>query len=83
VDDAGAALPDVVEAVQSHGGQVTSAREERLGFDEIFAILVERDRQAAEAATERVENATVPADAAGQPVRSATETAETAETGSR
>jgi len=54
VDDAGAALPDVVEAVQARGGQVGSAREERLGFDEIFAILVERDRAQAEADTSTV-----------------------------
>jgi ABC-2 type transport system ATP-binding protein len=50
VDDAGTALPDVVDAVQSRGGAVASAREERLGFDEIFAVLVERDRHEADGA---------------------------------
>jgi ABC-2 type transport system ATP-binding protein len=53
VDEAGAALPDVVEAVRSRGGEVTSAREERPSFDDVFAALVERDRDgpAAEAAS--------------------------------
>jgi ABC-2 type transport system ATP-binding protein len=44
VDDAGAGTPDVVEAVERHGGQVGSAREERPSFDEVFARLVERHR---------------------------------------
>lgn len=44
VDDAGSAIPDVVEAVERHGGQVGSAREERSSFDEVFARLVERER---------------------------------------
>jgi hypothetical protein len=44
VDDAGSATPDVVEAVERHGGQVASAREERPSFDEVFARLVERDK---------------------------------------
>lgn len=44
VDDAGTALPDVVEAVRARGGEVTSAREERPSFDDVFAALVERDR---------------------------------------
>ena len=49
VADAGSALPLVVEKVQASGVDVTSAREHRLSFDEIFAILVdrhERDRGA-------------------------------------
>ena len=50
VDDAGTAMPDVVEAVQALGGQVASAREERLGFDEIFALLVARDLAAGDEA---------------------------------
>lgn len=45
VDDAGSAIPDVVEAVERHGGEVTSAREERPTFDEVFARLVERHRR--------------------------------------
>ncbi len=40
VDDAGSSLPDVVEAIKSSGSEVVSAREQRLSFDEIFAILV-------------------------------------------
>jgi ABC-2 type transport system ATP-binding protein len=43
VDDAGTALPDVVEAVRARGGEVVSAREERPSFDDVFAALVERD----------------------------------------
>lgn len=46
VDDAGTALPDVVEAVRARGGEVASAREERPSFDDVFAALVERDREA-------------------------------------
>ena len=46
VDDAGTALPDVVEAVRERGGEVKSGREERPSFDDVFAALVERDRAA-------------------------------------
>ena len=42
VDDAGTALPLVVEKVKSSGVDIESAREHRLSFDEIFAILVAR-----------------------------------------
>jgi ABC-2 type transport system ATP-binding protein len=48
VDEAGSATPDVVEAVERHGGQVGSAREERPSFDEVFSRLVERDRTRAD-----------------------------------
>lgn len=44
VDDVGAATPDVVAAVEQHGGEVASAREERPSFDEVFSRLVERER---------------------------------------
>jgi ABC-2 type transport system ATP-binding protein len=44
VDDAGTATPDVVEAIHARGGEVVIAREERPSFDEVFAILVERDQ---------------------------------------
>jgi ABC-2 type transport system ATP-binding protein len=44
VDDAGAAVPDVVAAVAAAGGEVVSAREYRLSFDEVFAELVARER---------------------------------------
>lgn len=43
VDDAGSATPDVVSAVERLGGQVTSAREERPSFDEVFARLIEQE----------------------------------------
>ena len=51
VDDAGSSLPLVVEAIKAAGGEVESAREQRLSFAEIFAILVARDdeQRAAEA----------------------------------
>jgi ABC-2 type transport system ATP-binding protein len=44
VDDAGTATPEVVAAVAAAGGEVVSAREYRLSFDEVFAELVARDR---------------------------------------
>jgi ABC-2 type transport system ATP-binding protein len=50
VDDAGTAMPDVVEAVKSRGGEVVSAREERPSFDDVFAALVHRDEKARAAA---------------------------------
>jgi ABC-2 type transport system ATP-binding protein len=46
VDDAGSATPIVSEAVAERGGEVDSAREYRPTFDEIFAELVRRDREA-------------------------------------
>ena len=46
VDDASTALPDVVDAINQAGGDVAAARETRPSFDEVFAILVERDRLA-------------------------------------
>jgi ABC-2 type transport system ATP-binding protein len=46
VDDASTAMPEVVDAITAHGGQVASASEARPSFDEVFAILVERDRLA-------------------------------------
>jgi hypothetical protein len=42
VDDAGTALPAVVEAIKSSGTEVESAREVRLSFDDVFAILVKQ-----------------------------------------
>ncbi len=44
VGDAATTLPDVVEAITSAGGTVSSATETRPSFDEVFALLVERDR---------------------------------------
>jgi ABC-2 type transport system ATP-binding protein len=45
VEDAATGLPTVVDAVGEAGGEVTSARELRLSFDEIFAELVARANQ--------------------------------------
>jgi ABC-2 type transport system ATP-binding protein len=42
VDDAGTALPQIVERIRSQGVEVESAQEHRLSFDEVFAILVAR-----------------------------------------
>jgi ABC-2 type transport system ATP-binding protein len=52
VDNAGSMLPVVVDRIKAAGGVVESAREYRLSFDEIFAILVARNdhERAAEAA---------------------------------
>lgn len=45
VSDAATSLPDVVEAITQRGGEVTTAQETRPSFDEVFALLVERDRR--------------------------------------
>ena len=45
VDNAGEALPDVVEHIRAAGIEVASAREHRLSFDEIFAVLVARHEE--------------------------------------
>ena len=41
VDDAGAATPDIVEAVNAGGGEVVTARESRPTFEEVFTRLVD------------------------------------------
>jgi ABC-2 type transport system ATP-binding protein len=46
VDEAGAATPDVVEAIGADDVEVLFAREYRASFDEVFATLVERQQQA-------------------------------------
>ena len=46
VEDAATAMPDVVEALGRSGLEVTTAREYRPSFDEVFALLVEGDRAA-------------------------------------
>ena len=48
-ENAGAAMPALVEAVGAAGGEVVSAREYRPSFDEVFAELVNR-QQVADAA---------------------------------
>jgi ABC-2 type transport system ATP-binding protein len=45
VADAARTLPDVVEAINRRGGEVAAASEVRPSFDEVFALLVEGDRQ--------------------------------------
>jgi ABC-2 type transport system ATP-binding protein len=64
VDDAGSLLPVVVDRIKEGGGEVESAREQRLSFDEIFAILVARhdkeraaERRSAEAAEQAAKDA--------------------------
>jgi ABC-2 type transport system ATP-binding protein len=42
VANAGTSLPAIVERIKGAGVEVASAREERLSFDDIFAILVAR-----------------------------------------
>jgi ABC-2 type transport system ATP-binding protein len=54
VDDAGSSLPNLVDRIKASGVEVESAREDRPSFDEVFALLVEkdaRDRAAADATT--------------------------------
>ncbi len=43
-DDAGAATPLIIEAVEQTGNEVTASREYRPSFDEVFALLVGRHR---------------------------------------
>lgn len=45
VADAGSSLPEIVEKIRTTGAEVTSAREQRLSFDDIFAILVNRHEE--------------------------------------
>jgi ABC-2 type transport system ATP-binding protein len=45
-DEAGTALPQVLAEIEAAGGTVTSSREYRPSFDDVFAILVERHRAA-------------------------------------
>ncbi len=44
VDDAGTAVPNIVEALNDRGVEVGSAREERPSFEVVFAALVRRAR---------------------------------------
>ena len=50
VEDASTAIPEIVEAVTSAGGEVASAGETRPSYDEVFALLVQRARTARPAA---------------------------------
>ena len=55
VADAGSALPLVVERVKASGVDIESAREHRLSFDEIFAVLVARHEAELERSGESVD----------------------------
>jgi ABC-2 type transport system ATP-binding protein len=44
-EDAGETIPRVVEAIAARGGEVTSSREHRPSFDEVFARLVTDGRE--------------------------------------
>ena len=46
VDDAARILPEIVDTITGAGGEVSSAAEVRPSYDEVFALLVERDRAA-------------------------------------
>jgi ABC-2 type transport system ATP-binding protein len=48
VDDAGAAMANVTETVRASGGEVSSVREVRPSFDEVFTSLVKRQGSANE-----------------------------------
>ncbi|HEV7604303.1 MAG TPA: ATP-binding cassette domain-containing protein [Candidatus Limnocylindrales bacterium] len=61
VDDAATAIPDVVQAIDSHGGEVVSAREVRPSFDDVFAALVERGAVIGDGASDASRDETVPA----------------------
>jgi ABC-2 type transport system ATP-binding protein len=65
VADAGSLLPDIVDRIRASGVDVVSAREQRLSFDEIFAILVARND--AQRASEEADAASDPSDRTGGP----------------
>jgi ABC-2 type transport system ATP-binding protein len=65
VADAGSSLPAVVERIRASGVEVVSAREQRLSFDEIFAILVSRNDT--QRAAEEADAASDPSGQAGSP----------------
>jgi ABC-2 type transport system ATP-binding protein len=53
VDDAGAATPAVVDAIAAKGGEVSSVRQSRPNFEEVFKILVEQPIEVEEPKDER------------------------------
>jgi ABC-2 type transport system ATP-binding protein len=57
VANAGKSLPAIVEKIREAGVEVASAREERLSFDDIFAILVARNEKQRAAEAARATNA--------------------------
>ena len=55
VDDAGAATAETVQHMSTAGGQVASVREYRPTFEDVFGLLVQRDRDQREAAAAAIE----------------------------
>ncbi len=57
VEDAGEAIPAIVEGLTASGAEVNSTREERASFEEVFSLLVRRSRgQPATAGTPETES---------------------------
>lgn len=56
VEDASKTLPELVEAVNRAGGDISAAAEARPSYDEVFAILVERARAAVKAEEARTKD---------------------------
>jgi ABC-2 type transport system ATP-binding protein len=52
VDDAGSATPEIVDTIVATGAEVSSVRESRSSFEEVFTILVEQPRRTAQAEDE-------------------------------
>ncbi len=50
-EEAGAAVPDIIGAIEAGGGQVAASREYRPSFDEVFTLLVEAHRKDLEGGT--------------------------------
>lgn len=57
VEDAGEAIPAIVESLTASGAEVNATREERASFEEVFSLLVRRSRgQPATAGTPETES---------------------------
>ena len=57
VDDAGTASAEAIQSMSASGGQVEAVREIRPTFEDVFAHLVERDREARAAAGDSADDA--------------------------
>ena len=53
VEDAGTASADIVQAIAAAGAEVDSVREIRPSFEEVFGVLIERDRATSAQAADR------------------------------
>ena len=62
VEDAGTASADIVQAIAAVGAEVEAVREIRPSFEEVFGVLIERDRASTAQAAEQSDGA-----AAGDP----------------